>query len=196
MNILNLLTKEEINKFIKYTTYDSNQVVFNEGDICNSIGIVVEGEILIKTYTYNIKEEIITVIKEKNFFGQYLLFSNNNIYLGIGITSRKTKVAYISKMNLLTILSVNKQFLEAYMKVICDEAVKIKQQAKLLAHKNIRDRIMYYLMSNQKDKTVYIKSVTNLSNLLSIPRPSVSRELTNMELDGLIIRNGKYIKIK
>lgn len=196
MNILNLLTKEEITKFIKYTTYDSNQVVFNEGDICNSIGIVVEGEILIKTYTYNIKEEIITVIKEKNFFGQYLLFSNNNIYLGIGITSRKTKVAYISKMNLLTILSVNKQFLEAYMKVICDEAVKIKQQAKLLAHKNIRDRIMYYLMSNQKDKTVYIKSVTNLSNLLSIPRPSVSRELTNMELDGLIIRNGKYIKIK
>ena len=83
MNILNLLTKEEINKFIKYSTYDSNQVVFNEGDICNSIGIVVEGEILIKTYTYNIKEEIITVIKEKNFFGQYLLFSNNNIYLGI-----------------------------------------------------------------------------------------------------------------
>ena len=102
MNILNLLTQDEINKYIRFKTYDSNQVVFNEDSICEGIGIVVEGEILIKTYTYNIKEEIITVIKEKNFFGQYLLFSKNNKYLGIGITSRKTKVAYISKDNLLS----------------------------------------------------------------------------------------------
>lgn len=196
MIILNLLSQEEINKYVRYKTYESNQVVFNEDSICEGIGIVVEGEILIKTYTYNIKEEIITVIKEKNFFGQYLLFSRNNKYLGMGITSRKTKVAYISKDNLLSLLSINKQFLEAYMKVICDEAVKIKQQAKLLAHKNIRDRIMFYLMSKQKDNIVYIKSVTTLSNILSIPRPSVSRELTNMENDGLIIRNGKNIKIK
>jgi Mn-dependent DtxR family transcriptional regulator len=82
------------------------------------------------------------------------------------------------------------------MKVICDEAVKIKQQSKLLAHKNIRDRIMYYLMSNQKDKKVYIKSVTNLSNILSIPRPSISRELSNMEHDGLIKHEKNIIYIK
>ena len=196
MNIINLLTEQEIKDYIRFKHYDSNQVVFNEGNICNGIGVVIEGEILIKTFTYNEKEEIITVIKEKNFFGQYLLFSNNNKYLGLGVTTRKTKIAYISKNNLLTLLSINKSFLEAYMKVICDEAVKIKQQAKLLAHKNIRDRIMYYLMTNQIDKKVYIKSVTNLSNVLSIPRPSISRELTNMEIDGLIIKNGKYINIK
>lgn len=196
MSILNLLTTEEINKYIRFKYYDSNQVVFNEGNICSGIGIVIEGEILIKTYTYNVKEETITVIKEKNFFGQYLLFSSNNTYLGLGVTTRKTKVAYISKNNLLTLLSNSKSFLEAYMKVICDEAVKIKQQAKLLAHKNIRDRIMYYLITKQKDKKVYIKSVTNLSNILSIPRPSVSRELSNMETEGLIKKEKKYIIIK
>lgn len=196
MSILNLLSNEEINKYIRFLNYDSNQVVFNEGKECNGIGIVIEGEILIKTYTYNVKEEIITVIKEKNLFGQYLLFSSNNTYLGLGVATRKTKVAYISKINLLSLLSTNKNFLEAYMKVICDEAVKIKQQAKLFAHKNIRDRIMYYLMTKQKDKKVYIKSVTNLSNILSIPRPSVSRELSNMEIEGIINRENKYIIIK
>lgn len=196
MNILNLLNDNEIKTNIRYLNFEPNQVVFNEGNDCSGIGIVIEGEILIKTYTYNVKEEIITVIKENKLYGQYLLFSNNNKYLGIGITTRKTKVAYISKNNLLNLLSNNKKFLESYMKIICDEAVKIKQQAKLLAHKNIRDRIMFYLISYNKDKKIYIKSVTTLANILSIPRPSVSRELTNMEKDGLIIRNGKYINIK
>ena len=90
----------------------------------------------------------------------------------------------------------NKKFLEAYMKIICEEAISIKQQAKLLAHKNIRDRIMFYLTSHQKDRIVYINSVTDLANHLSIPRPSISRELTNMELDGLIKRAGHIIYIK
>lgn len=196
MNIINLLTEHEIKEYVSFKSYDRDQVVFDEGARCYGIGIVVEGEILIKTYTYNVKEEIITVVKENNLFGQYLLFSNNDKYLGMGITSRKTKVAHISKTNLLKLLSINTLFLEEYMKIICDEAVRIKQQAKLLAHKNIRDRIMFYLMSNHTDKIVYLKSVTYLSNVLSIPRPSISRELTNMEQDGLIKRVGKLIYIK
>lgn len=196
MNIINLLTEQEIKDYVRFKNFDKDQVVFDEGAKCYGIGIVTEGEILIKTYTYNAKEEIITVIKENNIFGQYLLFSNNDTFLGMGIASRKTKLAYIPKTNLLKLLSSNIYFLEEYMKIICDEAVRIKQQAKLLAHKNIRDRIMFYLMNNQKDKIVYLKSVTYLSNLLSIPRPSVSRELTNMESDGLIKRAGKLIYIK
>lgn len=196
MNIINLLTEQEIKEYIRFKFYDSNQVVFDEGAKCFGIGIVLEGEILIKTYTYNTKEEIITVIKENNLFGQFLVFSKQDTYLGIGITSRKTKVAYIPKSNLIKLLSSNKTFLEAYMEILCKEAINIKQQAKLFAHKNIRDRIMHYFMMNQKDKIIYIESVTTLSNILSIPRPSVSRELTNMEHDGLIKKAGKIIYIK
>ncbi|MBQ4570350.1 MAG: Crp/Fnr family transcriptional regulator [Bacilli bacterium] len=196
MNIINLLTEKEIKEYIRFKFYDSNQVVFDEGAKCFGIGIVLEGEILIKTYTYNTKEEIITVIKENNLFGQFLVFSEQDTYLGIGITSRKTKVAYIPKSNLIKLLSSNKAFLEAYMEILCKEAINIKQQAKLFAHKNIRDRIMHYFMMNQKDKIIYIESVTTLSNILSIPRPSVSRELTNMEHDGLIKKAGKIIYIK
>ncbi len=196
MNIINLLTEQETKDYIRYKHFDSNQVVFNEGAKCYGIGIVLEGEILIKTFTYNIKEETITVIRENNCFGQYLLFSKQDKYLGTGITSKKSKIAYISKDNLLKLLSINKSFLEGYMKIICEEAITIKQQAKLLAHKNIRDRIMYYLITRSKDRIVYIDSITLLANTLSIPRPSISRELTNMENDGLIKRGHKFIYIK
>lgn len=196
MNIIDLLTNEETSKYIRFKHFTSNQIVFDEGGLCNGIGIVVEGEILIKTYTYNVKEEIITVITKDELFGQFLVYANKNIYLGTGVATCKTKIAYIHKDNLNALLMTNKKFLEAYMKIICEEAISIKQQAKLLAHKNIRDRIMFYLTNHQKDRIVYINSVTDLANHLSIPRPSISRELTNMELDGLIKRAGHIIYIK
>ena len=114
MNLLDLLNEQEI-KLFRMRNYDSNQVVFDEGAICNSIGIVIQGEVLIKTYTYNVKEETITIVKENNLFGQFLLFSDNPFYLGIGITSKKTRVAFINKDNLLKLLSSNKLFLENYL---------------------------------------------------------------------------------
>lgn len=195
MNILDLLSTEEINNFVKFKTYNSNQVVFDEYALCEYIGIVLEGEVLIKTYTYLEKEETFTSIKKDECFGQYLVFSKNPFYLGIAITKFKTKIAMISKTSLLTLFKINQKFLEGYLTLICTDSVNIKQQAKLLAHKNIRDRIMYYLNQNSTNRTITIKSVTDLANILSIPRPSVSRELSNMEYDGLIKRIDKTIYI-
>ena len=54
MNIINLLKEQEIKENVRYKTFDKEQVVFDEGAKCHGIGIVIEGEILIKTFTYNI----------------------------------------------------------------------------------------------------------------------------------------------
>ena len=170
MNILNLLNDEEINAFVRYKNYNSNQVVFDEYALCEYIGIVLEGEVLIKTYTYLEKEETFTSIKKGECFGQHLIFSKTPFYLGIAITKFKTKIAMISKTNLLKLFKINQSFLEGYLTLICTDSVNIKQQAKLLAHKNIRDRIMYYFNQKSIDRCITIKSVTDLANILSIPR--------------------------
>ena len=57
MNIINLLKEQEIKENVRYKTFDKEQVVFDEGAKCYGIGIVIEGEILIKTFTYNVKED-------------------------------------------------------------------------------------------------------------------------------------------
>lgn len=196
MNILKYLTEEQISTFIKFKTFNSNQVIFNEHSLCEEIGILLEGEILINTYTYNEKEETITQIKENECFGQYLVFSKKPFYLGTAITKRKSRVAFISKNNLLKLFNTNNKFLESYLNMICTESLNIKQQAKMLAHKNIRDRIMFYLKQHSNNYIVNIKSVTDLANTLSIPRPSISRELSKMEKEGIIkkIDNTIYIK--
>lgn len=200
MKLFDLLKKDEIQIF-NIKQYDTNEVVFLENDLCNKVGFLLQGSIKIITYTMNQKEEIITIINDKSFLiGQYLLFSNNPYYLGDGISLNKTKIAWISKKHLLELFTKNKEFLNAYLEIICNESFIIKQQVKLLAHKNIKDRIMYYLNNNMiiKDnkRLVKIKSVKNLSDLLSLPRPSVSRELSNLEKEGIIIKINNIIYIK
>ena len=104
--------------------------------------------------------------------------------------------AFIDRKTLLEVFTKNPNLLEEYLKHIADKSIAIKLQAKLLSHKNIEDRIMYYLSTKADDNnTIYIKSVTDLSKVLSLPRPSVSRSLSNLEDKGLINRNGKYIFI-
>ena len=66
----------------------------------------------------------------------------------------------------------------------------------MLSHKNIEDRIMYFLSTvKNKDNIYEYKSITDIANKLSLPRPSVSRSMTILENKGLIKKEKKKIYI-
>jgi len=181
------------------TTFSRNQIIFSEGEKCSKIGIIIEGEIKISTITHHEKEETFTIVKKGDIFGNSLIFSSSPYYLGDITATQKTTICFISKSDLIKELSLHPDLLESYINIISDKAIRIKQQNKLLAHKNIRDRISYYfitLSKQQNSNIIQLPSITKLSNELSLPRPSVSRELTNMENDGLILRKQKLCKLK
>ncbi|MDY4052226.1 MAG: Crp/Fnr family transcriptional regulator [Bacilli bacterium] len=176
---------------IKYVDYNSNAIVFNEGDICREIGIVIKGEISISTITYAEKEETINIIKEGELFGDFLAFSPNPVYLGIGITNKKTTIAFIKRESILNIFIENKDILCAYLSYTSLKAIQLKLQTKLLSHKNIEDRIIYYFTIT-KENPVYISSITDFSKKLALPRPSVSRSLKVMEEKNIIKREKHF----
>lgn len=194
-NILNKYLYDT--QYFTIREYTKNKVLFNEGEICDKIYYVISGTIEIKTYTYNEKEETITVVNDNDFFGDILAFTNQRRFLGHGICTTNVKLAYITKENLLS-LCKDEQFLEFYLHNICNKSIEIKKQNKLLCHKNIRDRILHFLeeksMEN-KSRVIYIKSINELANILSLPRPSVSRELINMVNDKIIKKEKNIITL-
>ena len=197
MNIYQYFNKDFINKYSFVRYYARQEVIAIEGNECNYIGFIDEGNIIISTLSYQDKEEIINTLHEHQFFGNNLLFASQNYYLGTVIAKEHTRIRFFTKDNFLILLE-NKEFLKAYLRFVSDEAMQTKNQAKLLAHKNIRDRIMYYLKEEARKKrsnTIHIRSITYLSSLLSLPRPSVAREIKNMRDDGLITYNNKTITI-
>lgn len=203
MNIFNLLNKDEITKYTYIKNYSAGDIVFNEGEICNTLGMIEVGEVNVVEITYTEKEETITFLNTGSYFGDILLFSKNNIYLGHAICLKKTTIRYISKENLILLFKEHPNFLESYLMLISTKALNLKQETKLFKHKNITDRVIYYLnMLSKKEgsKKICIENVSSLAKILSLPRPSLSRELSNLEERNIItkFKDGKktYIILK
>ena len=190
MNILNLLNQNEKEK-ISYLNLKQNQILFHEGEECKSIFIIIEGQITILNYSLNGNEEIISILNKNDVFANALIFSNNNYYLGEIIATKPTKLAIINKNELIFLLQNNKSFLECYINLIAEKTIKFTIKTKLLSHKNIRSRIIYYLeISNYSIK----KNISFLAKELVLPRPSVSREISKMINEDIIyIKNNKII---
>lgn len=190
MNILDLLKQNEKEK-ISYLNLKQNQTLFHEGEECKSIFIIIEGQITILNYSLNGNEEIISILNKNDVFGNALIFSNNNYYLGEIIATKPTKLAIINKNELLFFLQNNKSFLECYINLIAEKTIKFTIKTKLLSHKNIRSRILYYLEINNYSIK---KNISFLAKELVLPRPSVSREISKMINEDIIyIKNNKII---
>lgn len=171
----------------KIKEYKKDSIVFNEHDICDRIYILIKGRVTIKTATNLEKEETITTLNQGDIFGDVLIFSSRPYYLGYAVCDTKSTIGYIKKELLLTILTNNSNTLEKYLKLITSKSMEFKFQSKLLAHKNIRDRILYYLnYTKNEHNQVSVKSINGLSSSLALPRPSVSRELIKLENEGII----------
>lgn len=190
--------KSKYYDFFKTVFYNKEEMVFNEGDPCNHISFILEGAVSIRTYSVNGKEEIINTLKEGDIFGDIICFSENKKYIGHVITEKNTIIAHVTKENWLKILSFNSTILLHFIESITNKTYKTKLENKILSHKNIEDRIYYYLntkITNSDIHFVTIKNVTELSKILNLPRPSVSRSLTNLEKKGLIKRNKNRIEV-
>ena len=201
MNWIKLLTQEELKKYSTVKYYKNGEVIFNETDICKKIGYIEKGEISIITNTYLEKEETINFLRKNEFFGDVLLFSSNDTYLGHVVCEKDCAIRFFDEEGLFKLFE-NKIILKAYLNNITSKTIKIKNENKLLKHKNITDRIMYYLYeeaSRKNTNIIKIKNITNLAKILSIPRPSLSRELSRLQKENSIIINkiGQmcYIKI-
>ena len=186
--LFNNVNYEKYNKLYKIETYKKGSIIFNEGDICNTLGLILNGEVHISTLTNNDKEYIISSLIKNDIFGENLLFNPKKEYLGDCIAIKDTMILFIEKENLLKLFD-NKTILENYLSLISIKNTKLRHTLKLYSQKSITDRIMFYLISEQKkinSNIIPIDGKESLAKLLNIPRPSLSRELINLKEKGII----------
>ncbi|MGI6710240.1 MAG: Crp/Fnr family transcriptional regulator [Bacilli bacterium] len=189
--------KDYSNLFI-IKTFNKNDMIFNEGDECKYLSLVLKGSVLINTYTFFEEEYNIITINENDLFGEFLLFHSNPFFLGDVSAFKSTELALITKDKLLNILQNDKTFLNNYLSIMSNKSIAFQQKIKILSQKSIKDKILFFLSETSKrtkSKTIKIKSKEQLALFLNIPRPSLSRELILLKDLGLIDYSKDYIKL-
>jgi len=84
------------------------------------------------------------------------------------------------------------------IKSLAKKNLILNQKVRILSQKSLRDRIFIYLRTLPKDKNGYVRipfTQTALAEYLGVNRSALSRELGRMQNEGLLVIDGKKIKI-
>ena len=188
-NLLNPKEKE------KLTIVDikKDQLLFHENEVCVSVALVISGQIIIRSIDLNGKEIIYNIINEGGIFANNLLFSNDKRYKGDVIVTKKSKVAFLSEDDLIEILMNNVAFLKTYLSLQAENIKQINFMVKLLSFDSARERFIYYLEYHHR--LIEIESITRLSKELSLTRETLSRLISSLIKEKIIIKEKQLIKL-
>ncbi len=185
----------------KVRTYDKHQKIFSQEDPPKSLYILISGSIVVCRDSLNGKRYIVTNIEENEMFGEVYVFLDDEEYPYYALTNADSKVLEIPKSFFFHYCEEDCKghnlLLRNMLKILAKKAFFLNNKVQLLSHGNLRQKIAKYLLE-QVDETMYVKLNMNreeLADYLSVARPSLSRELKNMEKDGLIEADRDIVRI-
>jgi len=193
-------TRVDIDR-IEVREFPNNYTFAIESEVSKSIGIVLEGRILIKCYTLKGSNFTLNSIEQGQIFGDILIFSNeHNTFQGSLITQGKTKIALIPNKIFKKFLFNDNDLLKNFLRLLSDKSYALNYKSRLLSQDSVRDKILFYLLHQKRiQKSSVIKlnmTKEELANQLFVQRPSLSRELAKMKKDRLIDYDKYTITIK
>ncbi len=179
--------------------YQKGEIIFEEGEELVFIGIVLEGKVDVVHISFSGKEYVINTLGPGETFGEAVVFSSKN-YLPATIVSKdKTKILLLQKNDIIKLTQSSERILRNYLRILSDRLLMANKRLKEATLMTLRQKICNYLLEEAKRqkslKIVLPISKENLAEFLGVQRPSLSRELFKMEEEGMIIVDGKTIKI-
>lgn len=188
---------ERVNYSIK--EYKKDNIIAIEGDSCNSLGIILEGEIEIyKTFPSG-KNVTINHFSLGNVFGEAIIFSNSHLYPATILSTTESKIMYLEKEVIVEIMTMDKEIINNFMGLLSNRILMLNDRITNLSLDTLRKKISNIIIFEYKKQDsldiILPYSRKKMADLLNIPRPSLSRELTNMKDDNLIDFNKNNVRI-
>lgn len=183
----------------KIIEYDKDEVIAIEGDDCNSLGIILKGKVEIQKIFPSGQVTTINNFKEGNIFGESLVFSDRHTYPATITAIESSRIMYIEKTDIINLSMLNSTILINFVSVLSDRILMLNDRISNLSQDSLRKKISNFLLSEytKQNKTILYFPYTRkkMAELLNIPRPSLSRELTKMRDEKIIDFDRNTIKI-
>lgn len=143
------------------------------------------------------------VIKIEDFHSPYviasaLLFAGDNRMPVSVRTKTDVEVLIIKRSDVIKLCKMQEQFLINLLSDVADKFTFISRKLTFLNFKTLEERILLFLSNQVPDKDGFIhvkQKIAELSSLFGVERPSLSRALSRMEGKGIIVREGKRVKV-
>ncbi|HLR20651.1 MAG TPA: Crp/Fnr family transcriptional regulator [Tissierellaceae bacterium] len=184
---------------VNIANYKKDEVIAVEGSNCNSLGIVLNGQIEIHKPLSSGKVVTINHFKTGGIFGEALIFSDDHLYPATVVSSEDSQIMYIYKEDIVKIMQLESKIAYNFISVLSDRILMLNNRITNLSYDTLRRKISsFLLLEHNKQKTTYLivpHDRKKMAELLNISRPSLSRELSNMQSENLIKFHKNEIEI-
>lgn len=174
----------------KTITYKRDATIAIEGDKCDRLGIVLDGKIDLQNILPSGKVVTLIQFGPGEVFGEALIFSKQTEYPVTILSATASTIMFIEKKEVVFLLTHHPILLENFLGLLSDKLFLMNKKVKVLALETIRQKISDFILKEyKKQKKLKLDipfSRKEMAELMSLQRPSLSRELINMREEGLI----------
>lgn len=202
--LFNSISLEDIGSLVNSITYNikvynKDDIISIEGDDCTNLGIILSGSVEIHKPFPSGKVVTINNLQSGNVFGEAILFSGTHKYPANAISSSDSKVMYLSKCEIIKLMTLNDTVLNNFLSVLSNRILMLNDRITNLSLDTIRKKIANIILIEyrKQNKSLIVLPFCRkkMAELLNIPRPSLSRELSKMKEEKIINFNKNRVQI-
>lgn len=187
---------EDILRYLKADEkhYQKNQIIASQGEIFNTIGIVLSGSLhIIKDDVWG-NRTIITSIDTGQLFAEvYACSTNEPLEVSI-ISNQSSTVLFLHITNLLKATHLQyhtyTRLFENLLSVLATKNLLLMRKMEHITKRTTREKLLSYLSEMAIKNSCYCFTIPfnrqQLANFLSVDRSAMSKEISKMQKEGLI----------
>lgn len=178
--------------------FQSGSMISQSGEPVHSLMVVLKG--VVKGVMVDYAGRIIKIeeIPAPGALASAFMFGSRNKFPVNVIAVSDGELLLIEKPDFLTLLMKNDIILVNFLDMISNRSQFLSEKIKFLNFKTIKCKLAQYILQKAgKDQSTVNLDMTqsDLAEFFGVTRPSVSRALGEMEIDGYIEAKGKNINI-
>lgn len=182
----------------KVKNYTKGEILAHQGDVCNKLIILTKGSVRGEMIDESGRIVKIEDIASPRALAPLFLFGAANRFPVEVTANENTEVIIIPKESVIKLFARNEAFLENYMNMSANYAQTLSEKLFFMSFKTIRQKLASYflrLLATQGSQILLDRSQQELADYFGISRPSLAREVSHMQDDGLIKADRKQITI-
>jgi CRP/FNR family transcriptional regulator, dissimilatory nitrate respiration regulator len=164
-----------------------------------SLFILLEGSVRGEMTDDSGKTIKIEDIEGPNLLAPAFLFGNNNRFPVTIIANVASEIMIVQKLDFLRLMQSNVQILSNFLNNISSRTQFLSSKLRFMSFQTLKGKLAHFFIQHSKmtGKADFIcpKSQNQLAEMFGVARPSLSRAIREMDREGLIVAEGKNIRI-
>lgn len=175
-------------------SFAKDDILIRVGDPQDSIGIVLEGEIIVQKEDYSGNRLIIGNLGPSDIFGEVAAFARMGFWPNTVVANTKGQVLFfpIEKFAkpCCKLCNAHNLLIENMLRIVARKAMMMNNRIAYLKVKSMREKLAAFLYEQYQitgNRTFMIPmNREQLADYLNVSRPSMSRELGRIRDEGVI----------